>query len=133
MADFDRLQAENNCHVTAEALVDLTQPTTTATVGVTLTQEHAALLQSTTRFVMTDDVRKNHCSRIQKIIKAVMFTLKSPIKSLMKRSKWENKSEVELIYNKLDSNIIQAYISSSTVKSTDLATGEKKYYVYDHL
>jgi hypothetical protein len=35
------------------------------------------------------------------------------------------KSEVEILYNKLDSNIVQAYISSSTVKSTDPVTGEK--------
>ena len=49
MADFARLQA-------TAALVDLTQPTTTAPVGVTLTAEHAALLQSTARLNMSDKV-----------------------------------------------------------------------------
>ena len=57
MADFARLQAENNRRVAAAALVDLTQPTTTAPVGVTsLTAEHAALLQSTARLNMSDKV-----------------------------------------------------------------------------
>ena len=71
MADFARLQAENNRRIAAAALLDLTQPTTTAPVGVTLTAEHAALLQSNARFTMSDKVRKDHCSRIQKIIKFI--------------------------------------------------------------
>jgi hypothetical protein len=136
MADFARLQAENNRRVATAALLDLTKPTTIAPVGVTLTAEHTALLQSTVRFTMSDKVRKDHCSRIQKIIKFIQVHCSHVYPEITCQVTAEEKqmgdgitvykSEVEILYNKLDSNmIVQAYISSSTVKSTDPFTGEK--------
>ena len=108
MADFARLQAENNRRVAAAALVDLTQPTTTAPVGVTLTAEHAALLQSTARFTMSDKVRKDHCSRIQKIIKFIQVHYSHVYPEITRQVTDEEKqmgdgitfykSEVEILY-----------------------------------